>query len=67
MHAVVAGWLLWMAASCIWPGQCGESFGAGFAAGAVALFAALWAAIWLLSEGLMLICREPASPPSSDR
>ncbi|MBP8195037.1 MAG: hypothetical protein KAX60_06725 [Azonexus sp.] len=57
LHAGLAGWLLYMAARCIWPYACGEGFAAGWAAGAVGVMAALWTLFWLISEGLMLLCR----------
>ncbi len=66
IHLAVAGWLLWLSASCIWPGHCGEGFAAGYVVAAIVVYAAAWAALWLLSEGLMLLCKDGPTDISSD-
>ena len=66
IHLAIAGWLLWLSASCIWPGRCGEGFAAGYAAAGIVVIAAAWAAAWLLSEGLMLLCQDGSPHIASD-
>jgi hypothetical protein len=63
LHAGLAGWLLYMAARCIWPYACGEGFAAGWAAGAVGVMAALMDAVLADQRGLMLLCRTERGRP----